>query len=135
MAAPPIEAVVLADKSDSATTLSRNVATPETSRVLPNVAAPVTFTVLSNTVAPDTSNVLANFAAPWSDKSWFIDTSPLSLTLILSTPAVKKRNSLLLSPAAVSAVILVSWSTSITPPREPQACPAPKPSNWSVVVL
>ena len=40
--APPNEAVVLADKSDSATTLSRNVATPETSRVLPNVAAPVT---------------------------------------------------------------------------------------------
>ena len=31
VAAPPIEEVVLADKSDSATTLSLNVATPATS--------------------------------------------------------------------------------------------------------
>ena len=58
-------------------------------------------------------------------KSWFILMSPLFPIIILCVPAVKNCNWSLSSLAAVSALIYVSWSTSITPPKEPQASPAP----------
>ena len=56
--APPIEAVVLADRSASAMTLLWKVETPATPNVLLNVAASVTDNVLAMVVAPVTSNVL-----------------------------------------------------------------------------
>ena len=60
---------------------------------------------------------------------------PQASITILSEPAVKNFNSSLSSPAAVSADTNVSWSTSVTPPKEPQAPPAPYPSNWLVSAL
>ena len=58
-------------------------------------------------------------------KSWFILMSPLFPIIILWLPSVKNCNWSLSSLAAVSALIYVSWSTSMTPPKEPQAFPAP----------
>ena len=69
--------------------------------------------------------------SPTTSKRLPIETSPVAPILIFSVPAVKNCNSSLSSPAPVSAVIYVSPSTSFTPPKEPQASPAPKPSNCS----
>ena len=60
--------------------------------------------------------------------------SPLALTLKCSTPAVKKRSSSLSAPGVLSASINVSWSTSLTPPKEAQAVPL-YPSNTPSVEL
>ena len=49
---------------------------------------------------------------------------PSEFILSLSTPPVKNLNWSLSSPALFSALILVSWSTSITPPRVPQFAPS-----------
>ena len=57
-----------------------------------------------------------------------IPINPLEPILILSVPAVENFNWSLSAPAESSAVIFVSWSTSITPPREPQL-DVPYPSN------
>ena len=64
-----------------------------------------------------------------------IPTNPLLAITIFIVPCVINCNSSLSALALVSASILVSWSTSITPPSDPQAFSAPKPSNCFDSVL
>ena len=93
------------------------------------LTAPVTFKV------PFTLRLLLKDASPSRINFWFIDTSPVLVIVIRFSPSVKNCNWSLSSLAAVSALINVSPSTSIIPPSEPHAFPAPKPSNWLVSVL
>ena len=53
------------------------------------------------------------------------DKSPSEVIVNLSEPAVINCKASLSAPADTSATIFVSWSTSVTPPREPQVFPAP----------
>ena len=56
-------------------------------------------------------------------------TLPLESIETLAVPAVKNSSESSSCPAADSARISVSPSTSFTPPRDPHALPAPYPSN------
>ena len=60
--------------------------------------------------------------------------SPFSSICIRCTFAVKKSKSSLSSPLAVSALINVSWSISLTPPSVAHAVPS-YPSNATSVEL
>ena len=101
---------------------SVNVVTPVTPNVPPNVVLPFsTFNV------PSLILTLLDISKSDTVSNISIDI-PLALILILSIALlsdgvwslVKNLNSSLSIPGAFCAVINVSWSTSITPPNEPQ---------------
>ena len=64
-----------------------------------------------------------------------IPTSPVEVMATLTVPAVITSITSSSAPADDSARIKVSPSTSFTPPREPQALPAPYPSKVDNSVL
>ena len=78
--------------------------------------------------------VLLAFAAPVATVVP-TPTFPLESIKTLTLSPVRNSSESLSSPAVVSALMNVSPSTSFTPPSDPQAFPAPYPSNWDSDVL
>ena len=64
-----------------------------------------------------------------------IPTLPFGSIETLTLFTVKNSKVSSSEPAEVSALIKVSWSTSLIPPSDPQLLPVPYPSKLEVVVL
>ena len=90
---------------------------PPTCRFLAIATPPAIFT------APVSVSVLS---VVFANKTVFVAARLNSVSLIVKrfTPPVKKSSSSLSEPGLSSAIILVSWSTSIVPPRLFHATPS-----------